>query len=144
MYELVENNFELEMMLCIELIGKLLILFYIAHGIAHLIGTFIYWRLMPATEDVPYKTTLFFSKIEVGEFGTSLLGLVYLIIALLFISSGIYLLVNKITFRENVILLIVGLSLFITFLDLMPAIVGFYINVFFIVVILINKKFKII
>lgn len=99
---------------------------------------------MPATEDVPYKTTLFFSKIEVGEFGTSLLGLVYLIIALLFISSGIYLLVNKITFRENVILLIVGLSLFITFLDLMPAIVGFYINVFFIVVILINKKFKII
>ena len=44
----------------LEFVQKLVILFFIAHGIAHLVGTFIYWKIMPGTQDVPYKTTLFF------------------------------------------------------------------------------------
>lgn len=140
MYKNNKTNVLLYKLLNSELVKKLLIMFFIAHGFAHLIGTFIYWKIMPGTEEVPYKTTIFFNSFEIGTLGVRLLGFCYLILAILFILFGIALLFQKLTFNSNTIFIVVLFSLLITFIDLQPAYIGFIINVFYLLLSLISKK----
>ena len=77
MYTNNETDIHLNKKISFELVQKLVILFFIAHGFAHLVGTFIYWKIMPGTNYVPYKTTIFFNIFEIGFIGVSLLGLCY-------------------------------------------------------------------
>jgi hypothetical protein len=59
----------------------------IAHGVAHLVGFVVPWRLM-ATSDVPYRTTILAGAIEVGDVGVRALGVVWLAAALAFVVLG--------------------------------------------------------
>jgi hypothetical protein len=56
----------------------------IAHGIAHLVGFAVPWKLMSSAE-VPYRTTILGGAIDVGHTGARTLGVVWLIAALAFI-----------------------------------------------------------
>lgn len=122
------------------ILEKLIFLLFIAHGVAHLVGLFIYWKIMPGTEDTPYKTKVFFSELEIGTFGVAILGLIYLVLAVMFITLGILLIVNKIHFNDSIILGLLLFSLMITIIDLMPTIIGLFVNILYLALYLLNKK----
>ena len=56
----------------------------IAHGVAHLVGFLVPWKLL-STAEVPYRTTILGGLIEVGDAGASALGVVWLMAALAFV-----------------------------------------------------------
>lgn len=65
-----------------------LALFLAAHGIAHLVGFLVPWRLL-ASEEAPYRTTLFAGSVDVGDAGIRLVGLAWLILAAAFVAGGV-------------------------------------------------------
>ena len=56
----------------------------LAHGVAHLVGFAVPWKLLSSAE-VPYRTTILGGVIDVGDPGVRTLGVVWLIAALAFI-----------------------------------------------------------
>jgi hypothetical protein len=56
----------------------------IAHGIAHLVGFAVPWKLLSSAE-VPYRTTILGGAIDVGHTGARALGVLWLIAALAFV-----------------------------------------------------------
>ncbi|NIM94204.1 MAG: ABC transporter permease [Anaerolineales bacterium] len=61
---------------------------FIGHGIAHLVGFVSPWRIMES-EEMPYKTTLLNGRVNVGDVGIRVVGLLWLIAALAFIAAGV-------------------------------------------------------
>lgn len=63
-------------------------LFFVAHGVAHLVGFLSYWQIT-TFEDMPYKTTLLAGRFDAGETGIRVMGILWLIGALAFIAAGL-------------------------------------------------------
>jgi hypothetical protein len=61
---------------------------FVVHGIAHLVGFAVPWRLV-AREDAHYKTTIMNGKIDVGDAGIRAIGVLWLIAALGFLVCAI-------------------------------------------------------
>ena len=55
-----------------------------AHGVAHLVGFAVPWKLMSSAE-VPYRTTILGGAFDVGHTGTRALGVIWLMAALAFV-----------------------------------------------------------
>ena len=51
----------------------------LAHGLAHLVGFVGPWRLNPR---VPYKTTILAGRIDLGNLGSKIVGLLWLLLAI--------------------------------------------------------------
>src|SRR5262245_9754183 len=62
-------------------------LFLTAHGIAHLVGFAVPWKLM-TSPDIPYRTTIFSGAIDIGDIGERVLGLLWLLAAAAFIAAA--------------------------------------------------------
>jgi hypothetical protein len=62
-----------------------------AHGVAHLVGFVVPWRLV-ASQEVAYRTTILASAIDVGDAGIRMLGIVWLLAAAAFVLIGCMLL----------------------------------------------------
>lgn len=62
--------------------------FLFAHGFAHLVGFLVSWKLKEMPE-MPYKTTLFFGRLDAGETGIKVVGAMWLIAALAFAVSSV-------------------------------------------------------
>jgi hypothetical protein len=58
-----------------------------AHGIAHAAGFAVAWRLM-ASPDLPYHTTVFNGRLDVGDTGMRLVGLAWLVAAFAFVMTA--------------------------------------------------------
>ena len=58
------------------------------HGIAHLPGFAVSWRLMTSAA-IPYKTTAFGGAIEIGDTGARLLGAGWLLMAVMLLALAI-------------------------------------------------------
>ena len=65
-------------------------LFFIAHGVAHLVGFLSYWRIVDF-EEMPYSTKQLMGRVDAGETGIRVIGVLWLIGALAFIASGLVL-----------------------------------------------------
>jgi hypothetical protein len=61
-----------------------LALFLLAHGVAHLVGFVSSFKLATLSE-LPYKTTIFSGRIDVGDAGIRVLGVLWLLTALAFL-----------------------------------------------------------
>lgn len=59
----------------------------IAHGVAHLVGFVVPWRLMAAPE-MPYGTTILAGTVDIGDSGVRAVGVVWLIAAVAFVLLG--------------------------------------------------------
>ncbi len=70
------------------MIRIVLALLFIFHGIAHLVGFVVPWRLT-SIEDAPYQTTLFSGQLDVGDIGIRIVGLLWLLGAIAFGVVGI-------------------------------------------------------
>jgi hypothetical protein len=58
------------------------------HGIAHLVGFLVAWGLLTSAE-VPRRTTLFGSALDLGEAGLRVYGTGWLVLALGFVAAGV-------------------------------------------------------
>ena len=65
----------------------LLTFLLLAHGIAHLVGFVVPWRLLTSAE-VPYRTTILRGAFDLGEAGIRVYGLAWLMLALGFLVVG--------------------------------------------------------
>ena len=60
----------------------------VLHGIAHLVGFLVSWRLANL-EEMPYATKLLAGRWDVGDYGIRVVGVLWLLAALCFVASGI-------------------------------------------------------
>jgi len=63
-------------------------LVFFGHGIAHLVGFVVFWRLSEL-EEMPYKTTLLAGKVDVGDAGIRVVGILWLAAALAFLTCAV-------------------------------------------------------
>lgn len=59
----------------------------IAHGVAHIVGFVVPWRLVE-TPEVPYRTTVLAGMIDLGDAGIRAVGIIWLLTALGFVLLG--------------------------------------------------------
>ena len=57
------------------------------HGVAHLVGFVASWRLA-ALPELPYKTTVIAGHVDVGDIGTRVIGALWLLAALAFLTAA--------------------------------------------------------
>jgi hypothetical protein len=62
--------------------------FLIVHGIAHAVGFAVPWRLVTSA-DVPYRTTLAGGYIDMGSAGMKTVGLLWLVMAVAFVTLAV-------------------------------------------------------
>jgi hypothetical protein len=67
---------------------------FVAHGVAHLPGFLVDWKLWQ-TPEIPYRTTLFAGVLEVGTTGTRVLGGLWLVAALSCFGTGLAMAVGQ-------------------------------------------------
>lgn len=142
MYNLTKKITENPKAIFSELLIQLIYTIFILHGFAHLVGTVAFWKIQENTTNEVLQTSLFLSKAQIEGPLATLFGAIYLLLALAFILSGFLLLIGKLSFDNNIILIIVFSSLVMTFINLMPTIIGLMVNVFYIIAILGDKKFN--
>lgn len=65
----------------------------LAHGVAHVVGFVVAWRILTLPE-VPYHTTILAGSIEVGTGGIRAVGLAWLVTALAFAAVAVALLLQ--------------------------------------------------
>ncbi len=63
----------------------LLVLF--AHGVAHLVGFVVPWRLA-TLKQMAYKTTILGGRVDLGEAGIRVVGLLWLLAAAAFVAAA--------------------------------------------------------
>jgi hypothetical protein len=56
----------------------------VGHGVAHLVGFVVPWKLMTRPE-MPYRTTILGGMMNVGDAGVRLIGILWLAIAVAFV-----------------------------------------------------------
>lgn len=61
-----------------------------AHGVAHLPGFAVSWRLL-ASPELPYHTTLWSGRFDIGDSGIRIVGLLWLIVGMGFVAGAILL-----------------------------------------------------
>lgn len=94
----------------------LLALILIGHGAAHVVGFAVPWRLV-ASAGVPYRTTVLGGALDVGPIGVRLVGVLWLLTAVAFVSVAVGLLQYAAWwYREALVL--VGFSLMLCVLAL--------------------------
>ena len=86
------------------------------HGIAHVVGFVVPWKLVAAPE-IPYRTTLLGGAVDVGALGVRIVGIAWLIVAISFVALAATVLRHA-TGWYGTALYLVGLSLVLCVLDL--------------------------
>ena len=98
----------------------------IAHGVAHLVGFVVPWRLMAAPE-MPYGTTILAGTVDIGDSGVRAVGVVWLVAAVAFVLLGCALLAG--VGVRTWLFAIVGVSLALCALGWPEARIGVAVNV---------------
>lgn len=91
------------------------IVFLIGHAIAHLVGFVVPWKIVKL-EEMKYSTKIFFNKIDVGDNGIRLIGILWLLASLSFIAVSISVFQNVSIWKS--------LLLFTTIFSLILTIIG--------------------
>ena len=65
-----------------------LVFLLVAHGVAHLVGFVSSWKLATLAE-LPYKTTVFAGRVDIGDAGMRVMGTLWLLAALAFLVAAI-------------------------------------------------------
>ncbi|HEY7493034.1 MAG TPA: ABC transporter permease [Candidatus Tectomicrobia bacterium] len=101
-------------------------LVFLVHGFAHLVGFVVPWRLMKL-QDAAYKTTLVGGRIDVGDVGIRIVGILWLVAGIAFAVAGI----GSITLQawwRHLALLAAAFSLVLSILGWPEARIGIVVN----------------
>ncbi len=117
----------------------ILSIFLFLHGMAHLVGFLVPWRIVK-TDDMPYKTTLFLDKINIGDIGTRIMGIIWLLIAIAFFYAG-WITMHRIDYWLTYTLTVTIISLVFYIVAIPDSHIGIYINITLIVLYYLNNYF---
>jgi len=97
-----------------------------AHGVAHLVGFLVPWRLMTAP-DMPFKTTLLAGRVDVGEAGIKVIGALWLLtaVAMVVAAAGV---AFQTRWAGILVLPVVAVSLVLCLVELPQARIGLVLN----------------
>jgi hypothetical protein len=109
------------------------------HGLVHVMGTVAYLRFTEV-QGLPYKTTMFGERWDLGEVGITVFGVLWGVAAVGFISSAIGLVFKRFWWRP-VLLAITSLSLALTALDSSVAFAGLFVNLLIVVFLIADSRF---
>ena len=87
----------------------ILALWFFAHGVAHLPGFLVSWRLWTFTE-LPFRTTILANSVDVGTFGVRLIGVGWLLSALAFMALGVAAML-RVAWWQEAMYVVLGFSL---------------------------------
>lgn len=99
----------------------------VAHGIAHLPGFAVPWRLMSSPE-MPYTTTILSGRWDVGPVGIRVVGIAWLLAAMVFVTAGVAYARSSL-FAVPLIAFITVASLLLCVLNWPQARIGLFVNV---------------
>ena len=105
------------------IVGVLLLI----HGFVHLSGFVVPWKLTKSL-DTPYKTTLFYGQIEVGDRGIRLVGILWLILSISFLVAGAGVF-GQYPFWKPVTLTVSNISLLLCLFGLPESRIGVFVNI---------------
>ena len=108
------------------------------HGLIHLMGFVVPWKLAQI-EGLPYKTTILAGRLDVGDTGARLIGLLWLLVAVVFIVAVIGLVTDQGWWRPLAIG-VAAVSLVISALHWPEAQFGVYINVVILALLLVGPQ----
>jgi hypothetical protein len=109
------------------------------HGLVHVMGTVAYLRFAEV-QGLPYKTTMFGDRWDLGEVGITVFGVLWGVAAVGFISSAIGLVFRRFWWRP-VLYAMTSLSLALTVLDSSVAFAGLFINLMIVVFLIADSRF---
>ena len=101
---------------------------FVIHGFAHLVGFVVPWRIMDLT-DSPYKTTVLGDKIDLGDKGIRILGLLWLFTAIAFFIMGTGVLLER-DWWVNATIVVSGFSFLLCILGWPQTRIGLFLGVF--------------
>ena len=61
---------------------------FLGHGVAHVVGFVVPWKLITSVE-VPYRTTVLGGVLDLGPVGVRIVGLFWLIVSMAFVSVAV-------------------------------------------------------
>ncbi len=102
-------------------------IFMILHGIAHLPGFIVPWRIA-VLKDMPYKTTLLSGRFDAGDAGIRIIGLLWLATALAFVITGIAMMGDRPWWAVTALAVSI-VSLILSLLSLPEARIGVALNI---------------
>jgi hypothetical protein len=108
-------------------IKNLLAIFLVLHGLIHLIGFVVPWKIIQ-TSEFPYTTTVLARKVALGAIGVRLVGLLWLLAAVLYVIAG-YGLWTLAPWWQGYTLGVTAFSLVLCVIGWPEAQFGFYIDV---------------
>ncbi|HPN38370.1 MAG TPA: hypothetical protein PL041_08195 [Melioribacteraceae bacterium] len=108
------------------MVNIIFIIILVAHAIAHLPGFVMSFKLAKIKE-LPYSTKVFFKKIEIGEIGIKIYGLIWLVLSLIFFTAVILIIFEMPVFKITIITASI-LSFLISVLGLPETKFGIIIN----------------
>jgi hypothetical protein len=108
------------------------------HGVAHLVGFVGPWRFA-AGATMPYKTTIFAGRIDLGDAGIRVIGLVWLFAALAFVVSAVGGITNKPWWIPTSIGVVVA-SLLLSGVEWPEARIGLFVNVLLLAALALGRR----
>jgi hypothetical protein len=111
---------------------------FVMHGFAHLAGFVVPWHIMDIDE-TPYKTTLLGGKVDIGDTGIKIIGIVWLLTALgFFIMATVILLQREWWLVGSVI--IAGFSTLMCIIGWPDSRIGLFLNLLILAFLLTGKS----
>lgn len=107
-----------------------------AHGIAHLVGFLVPWRIL-SSPDMPFKTTLLAGRVDVGDAGIRAIGVLWLLTAGFIVASAAGLALQA-RWAESMMLPAVLVSLVLCLIEVPEARIGVVLNVGLVLLLLLH------
>jgi hypothetical protein len=119
------------------LLGMVLLL----HGLVHLIGFVVPWRLVDLSEEgFVYKTTLLSGSLDLGAVGIQVVGALWLLAAIAFVAAALGLFLRR-PWTVRLLAVAASFSLLLTLLDYSVAYAGAYLNLALLAGLLVYTRF---
>jgi hypothetical protein len=109
----------------------------VIHGLIHLLGFIVYLQI-GEIEDLPFKTTILFELIDLGNNGIRIFGIIWLMVTVAYLLVIIAFIIQKKPNLYKWLYLVTIFSLIITFLDFTVAFRGTLFNLLVLVILLLD------
>ena len=119
-----------------------LVIVLVGHAVAHVVGFVGPWRLISSAE-LPYKTTLLAGRIDVGDGGIRIVGLLWLAMGCAFIAASAALALRK-PEAFAFMAVVAGGSLSLCLVGWPEARIGLFVNVALLVLFAANLRWSVI
>jgi hypothetical protein len=108
------------------------------HGIAHLPGFLVPWRIA-TLKDMPYKTTVVAGKVDIGDTGVRAVGVLWLAVGFAFAASGVGV-IARVPWWRPVTMTAAALSFVLSIINRPDSRIGVLINAAIIAFLLVDSR----